>query len=104
EFCSILLPFLPQLLSKSLQLLITHLLSESGFPIDFVRRLQKVGLCNYPEINPLWYVGHGVRPIGRFGKRQFKFGQKRLRPDTSYSCKQDDLLGTDSIYIQTLQK
>uniref|UniRef100_A0A671KDA1 Prolactin releasing hormone 2 n=2 Tax=Sinocyclocheilus TaxID=75365 RepID=A0A671KDA1_9TELE len=23
-----------------------------------------------PEIDPFWYVGRGVRPIGRFGKRQ----------------------------------
>uniref|UniRef100_A0A4W6F9Z2 Prolactin releasing hormone 2 n=1 Tax=Lates calcarifer TaxID=8187 RepID=A0A4W6F9Z2_LATCA len=22
-----------------------------------------------PEIDPFWYVGRGVRPIGRFGKR-----------------------------------
>uniref|UniRef100_H3A8J4 Prolactin releasing hormone 2 n=1 Tax=Latimeria chalumnae TaxID=7897 RepID=H3A8J4_LATCH len=25
-----------------------------------------------PEIDPFWYVGRGVRPIGRFGKRQIK--------------------------------
>ncbi|KAJ7322604.1 hypothetical protein JRQ81_018891 [Phrynocephalus forsythii] len=25
-----------------------------------------------PEIDPFWYVGRGVRPIGRFGKRQLK--------------------------------
>ncbi|XP_030045850.1 prolactin-releasing peptide [Microcaecilia unicolor] len=25
-----------------------------------------------PEIDPFWYVGRGVRPIGRFGKRQSK--------------------------------
>ncbi|CAM9425981.1 unnamed protein product [Lampetra planeri] len=24
----------------------------------------------YIRVNPLWYVGRGVRPIGRFGKRQ----------------------------------
>ncbi|MGH0141461.1 UNVERIFIED_CONTAM: hypothetical protein FKN15_073774 [Acipenser sinensis] len=23
-----------------------------------------------PDIDPFWYVGRGVRPIGRFGKRQ----------------------------------
>ncbi|XP_017308935.1 prolactin releasing hormone 2 [Ictalurus punctatus] len=23
-----------------------------------------------PEIDPFWYVGRGVRPIGRFGKRE----------------------------------
>ncbi|CAB1340686.1 unnamed protein product, partial [Coregonus sp. 'balchen'] len=27
-----------------------------------------------PEIDPLWYVGRGVRPIGRFGKRQSRGG------------------------------
>ncbi|NWX50268.1 PRRP protein, partial [Steatornis caripensis] len=30
-----------------------------------------------PEIDPFWYVGRGVRPIGRFGKRQLRSG---LRP------------------------
>lgn len=25
--------------------------------------------CPGPEIDPFWYVGRGVRPIGRFGKR-----------------------------------
>uniref|UniRef100_A0A8D0GAJ0 PRRP protein n=1 Tax=Sphenodon punctatus TaxID=8508 RepID=A0A8D0GAJ0_SPHPU len=25
-----------------------------------------------PEIDPFWYVGRGVRPIGRFGKRHLK--------------------------------
>ncbi|NXF81431.1 PRRP protein, partial [Sclerurus mexicanus] len=25
-----------------------------------------------PEIDPFWYVGRGVRPIGRFGKRQLR--------------------------------
>ncbi|CAI5788237.1 prolactin-releasing peptide-like [Podarcis lilfordi] len=32
-----------------------------------------------PEIDPFWYVGRGVRPIGRFGKRQLKFGRNNLR-------------------------
>ncbi|NWW27460.1 PRRP protein, partial [Falcunculus frontatus] len=30
-----------------------------------------------PEIDPFWYVGRGVRPIGRFGKRQLR---SSLRP------------------------
>uniref|UniRef100_A0A8C5Q7C5 Prolactin-releasing peptide n=1 Tax=Leptobrachium leishanense TaxID=445787 RepID=A0A8C5Q7C5_9ANUR len=25
-----------------------------------------------PDIDPYWYVGRGVRPIGRFGKRYLK--------------------------------
>nr|XP_060637740.1 prolactin-releasing peptide [Anolis sagrei ordinatus] len=29
-----------------------------------------------PEIDPFWYVGRGVRPIGRFGKRQLKNSQR----------------------------
>nr|BAJ09792.1 prolactin-releasing peptide [Gallus gallus] len=33
-----------------------------------------------PEIDPFWYVGRGVRPIGRFGKRQLRGGRGRLRP------------------------
>ncbi|XP_078233522.1 uncharacterized protein LOC144583517 [Pogona vitticeps] len=32
-----------------------------------------------PEIDPFWYVGRGVRPIGRFGRRQLKFGQNIQR-------------------------
>ncbi|XP_028290070.1 prolactin releasing hormone 2 [Gouania willdenowi] len=27
-----------------------------------------------PEIDPFWYVGRGVRPIGRFGKRHSGVG------------------------------
>uniref|UniRef100_A0A3Q4AKG7 Uncharacterized protein n=1 Tax=Mola mola TaxID=94237 RepID=A0A3Q4AKG7_MOLML len=27
-----------------------------------------------PEIDPFWYVGRGVRPIGRFGKRHSRVG------------------------------
>ncbi|XP_058496884.1 prolactin releasing hormone 2 [Solea solea] len=27
-----------------------------------------------PEIDPFWYVGRGVRPIGRFGKRHSSVG------------------------------
>lgn len=33
-----------------------------------------------PEIDPFWYVGRGVRPIGRFGKRQLKSSRGSLRP------------------------
>ncbi|NXY47886.1 PRRP protein, partial [Ceuthmochares aereus] len=33
-----------------------------------------------PEIDPFWYVGRGVRPIGRFGKRQMKNSRGSLRP------------------------
>ncbi|KAH0627225.1 hypothetical protein JD844_002719 [Phrynosoma platyrhinos] len=36
-----------------------------------------------PEIDPFWYVGRGVRPIGRFGKRQLKFGQNIQRSGNS---------------------
>ncbi|KAL1006830.1 hypothetical protein UPYG_G00077730 [Umbra pygmaea] len=32
-----------------------------------------------PEIDPFWYVGRGVRPIGRFGKRQSGGGGSGLR-------------------------
>lgn len=28
-----------------------------------------------PEIDPFWYVGRGVRPIGRFGKRHISADQ-----------------------------
>ncbi|NXB77514.1 PRRP protein, partial [Donacobius atricapilla] len=34
-----------------------------------------------PEIDPFWYVGRGVRPIGRFGKRQLRSSRgSHLRP------------------------
>ncbi|XP_010009220.1 PREDICTED: prolactin-releasing peptide [Nestor notabilis] len=33
-----------------------------------------------PEIDPFWYVGRGVRPIGRFGKRQLRSNHDSLRP------------------------
>ncbi|XP_015709675.1 uncharacterized protein LOC107309402 [Coturnix japonica] len=33
-----------------------------------------------PEIDPFWYVGRGVRPIGRFGKRQLRGGHGSIRP------------------------
>ncbi|XP_033021453.1 prolactin-releasing peptide-like [Lacerta agilis] len=36
-----------------------------------------------PEIDPFWYVGRGVRPIGRFGKRQLKFTRNNLRSASS---------------------
>ncbi|CAJ0938191.1 unnamed protein product [Ranitomeya imitator] len=32
-----------------------------------------------PEIDPYWYVGRGVRPIGRFGKRQMR-NKSSLQP------------------------
>ncbi|NXU71325.1 PRRP protein, partial [Oreotrochilus melanogaster] len=33
-----------------------------------------------PEIDPFWYVVRGVRPIGRFGKRQLRSSRGSLRP------------------------
>ncbi|XP_009703895.1 PREDICTED: prolactin-releasing peptide [Cariama cristata] len=33
-----------------------------------------------PEIDPFWYVGRGVRPIGRFGKRQLSSSRGSRRP------------------------
>uniref|UniRef100_A0A8C8VJU3 Uncharacterized protein n=1 Tax=Pelusios castaneus TaxID=367368 RepID=A0A8C8VJU3_9SAUR len=36
-----------------------------------------------PEIDPFWYVGRGVRPIGRFGKRQLRHSHRSLRPGIS---------------------
>ncbi|KAM4533560.1 prolactin releasing hormone 2 isoform 1-T2 [Odontesthes bonariensis] len=36
-----------------------------------------------PEIDPFWYVGRGVRPIGRFGKRHSSMdvlGRGRIHP------------------------
>ncbi|XP_010147753.1 PREDICTED: prolactin-releasing peptide [Eurypyga helias] len=33
-----------------------------------------------PEIDPFWYVVRGVRPIGRFGKRQPRSSRGSPRP------------------------
>uniref|UniRef100_A0A3P9JMQ2 Prolactin releasing hormone 2 n=1 Tax=Oryzias latipes TaxID=8090 RepID=A0A3P9JMQ2_ORYLA len=36
-----------------------------------------------PEIDPFWYVGRGVRPIGRFGKRHIgadQLGRGGMQP------------------------
>lgn len=36
-----------------------------------------------PEIDPFWYVGRGVRPIGRFGKRHSSveaLGSRGMQP------------------------
>ncbi|CAJ1082316.1 prolactin releasing hormone 2 [Xyrichtys novacula] len=33
-----------------------------------------------PEIDPFWYVGRGVRPIGRFGKRHSGVSSGGLQP------------------------
>lgn len=36
-----------------------------------------------PEIDPFWYVGRGVRPIGRFGKRhsvEVQLGSREMQP------------------------
>ncbi|NWU72272.1 PRRP protein, partial [Pterocles burchelli] len=37
-----------------------------------------------PEIDPFWYVGRGVRPIGRFGKRQLRSSRSSLRPGSRH--------------------
>ncbi|CAO2625427.1 Prolactin-releasing peptide [Lemmus lemmus] len=26
--------------------------------------------CPAPDINPAWYTGRGIRPVGRFGRRR----------------------------------
>lgn len=51
------------------------------FPYRKILQLTDVTILNYvlvcgpgPEIDPFWYVGRGVRPIGRFGKRHSSVG------------------------------
>lgn len=45
--------------------------SNSHFPRFFAHSYGFFPPCNTgPEIDPFWYVGRGVRPIGRFGKRE----------------------------------
>uniref|UniRef100_A0A8B9J3D5 PRRP protein n=1 Tax=Amazona collaria TaxID=241587 RepID=A0A8B9J3D5_9PSIT len=46
-----------------------------------------------PEIDPFWYVGRGVRPIGRFGKRQLRSNPDSLRPVSRHL---DYILNTSS--------
>ncbi|KAG5850299.1 prolactin releasing hormone 2 [Anguilla rostrata] len=56
-----------------------------------------------PEIDPFWYVGRGVRPIGRFGKRQ---ASSSLRPAINHlelllhSLRNRDVQGLDKILAE----
>ncbi|XP_008052280.1 prolactin-releasing peptide [Carlito syrichta] len=40
-----------------------------------------------PDINPAWYTGRGIRPVGRFGRRRAALGdvpKSGLRPQ--FAC------------------
>ncbi|KAF7247683.1 Prolactin-releasing peptide [Varanus komodoensis] len=69
--------------SKLIRIYILVLLVSSNFTSGQRRS------CNHqidnrsPEIDPFWYMGRGVRPIGRFGKRQLKFGRNSLMSGSS---------------------
>ncbi|NXS37216.1 PRRP protein, partial [Pomatostomus ruficeps] len=53
------------------------LLVSLGFALGQSRPFKHQIDNRSPEIDPFWYVGRGVRPIGRFGKRQLR---SSLRP------------------------
>uniref|UniRef100_A0ACB8FTV8 Uncharacterized protein n=1 Tax=Sphaerodactylus townsendi TaxID=933632 RepID=A0ACB8FTV8_9SAUR len=69
--------------SKQIVIYILVLLLSLGFTSGQRRPFNHQIDNRSPEINPFWYVGRGVRPIGRFGKRQLKFGQNSLRSGSS---------------------
>ncbi|NXH22718.1 PRRP protein, partial [Bucco capensis] len=69
--------------SKHLKLVIVYMLVlllslsfSSGQSRPFKHQIDN----RSPEIDPFWYVGRGVRPIGRFGKRQLRISRGSLRP------------------------
>ncbi|XP_058696511.1 prolactin-releasing peptide [Poecile atricapillus] len=39
-------------------------------PATHGRVLQRSMEIRNPEIDPSWYTGRGIRPVGRFGRRQ----------------------------------
>ncbi|XP_009077612.1 PREDICTED: prolactin-releasing peptide [Acanthisitta chloris] len=48
-----------------------------------------------PEIDPFWYVGRGVRPIGRFGKRQLRSSRGRHLDFILNALWEQNVLGTE---------
>ncbi|KAJ6661934.1 hypothetical protein lerEdw1_012781 [Lerista edwardsae] len=77
-------PFPPQRkCSKLITIYALVLLISLGFTAGHGRSFNHQIGNRSPEIDPFWYVGRGVRPIGRFGKRHLKSGWNSLRSGSS---------------------
>ncbi|NWW77533.1 PRRP protein, partial [Climacteris rufus] len=50
--------------------LLCLLLSCLTLPVTRGRALQHSMEIRNPDIDPSWYTGRGIRPVGRFGRRQ----------------------------------
>ncbi|NXS62458.1 PRRP protein, partial [Brachypteracias leptosomus] len=50
--------------------LLCLLLACLALPGTHGRVLQRSMEIRNPDIDPSWYTGRGIRPVGRFGRRQ----------------------------------
>ncbi|XP_027493302.1 prolactin-releasing peptide isoform X2 [Corapipo altera] len=50
--------------------LLCLLLACLTLPVASGRILQRSMEIRNPDIDPSWYTGRGIRPVGRFGRRQ----------------------------------
>ncbi|NXN13240.1 PRRP protein, partial [Indicator maculatus] len=50
--------------------LLCLLLACLTLPITHCRIRERSMEIRNPEIDPSWYTGRGIRPVGRFGRRQ----------------------------------
>ncbi|NXF06531.1 PRRP protein, partial [Smithornis capensis] len=50
--------------------LLCLLLACLTLPIARGRILERSMEIRNPDIDPSWYTGRGIRPVGRFGRRQ----------------------------------
>ncbi|XP_051643947.1 prolactin-releasing peptide-like [Manacus candei] len=50
--------------------LLCLLLACLTLPVAYGRILQRSMEIRNPDIDPSWYTGRGIRPVGRFGRRQ----------------------------------
>uniref|UniRef100_A0A8C3UEZ3 Prolactin releasing hormone n=1 Tax=Catharus ustulatus TaxID=91951 RepID=A0A8C3UEZ3_CATUS len=48
-------------------------------PATHGRVLQRSMEIRNPDIDPSWYTGRGIRPVGRFGRRQALPGSTQQR-------------------------
>ncbi|XP_032549395.1 prolactin-releasing peptide isoform X2 [Chiroxiphia lanceolata] len=50
--------------------LLCLLLACLTLPVAYGHILQRSMEIRNPDIDPSWYTGRGIRPVGRFGRRQ----------------------------------
>ncbi|XP_064518118.1 prolactin-releasing peptide-like isoform X2 [Pseudopipra pipra] len=50
--------------------LLCLLLACLTLPVTYGGILQRSMEIRNPDIDPSWYTGRGIRPVGRFGRRQ----------------------------------